>query len=103
MEDFDSKLDRVLEANDGTKKELGDFREEVWEFRKETNFKFEVLTKEIKDIKLSFVQIKDYLSRIDEEIQDLKKILGKKADLERLEHLEREVAQIKLIVQKWPK
>lgn len=118
LEDVNSKFDQVLEGNGAIHKEFKDFRSEFNEFRNETNFKFGVLTGEVKETsskvsnlesKVSnleskydknFDQILKYLSQIDEEIRDLKKILYQKADLERLERVEQEVAQIKLIVKK---
>ncbi|OGY62885.1 MAG: hypothetical protein A2745_01975 [Candidatus Harrisonbacteria bacterium RIFCSPHIGHO2_01_FULL_44_13] len=125
LEDVNSKFDQVLEGNAALSKEFGGFRDEFKEFRNETNFKFGVLTGELKETnskisnlesktsnlesKISnleskydknFDQILAYLSKIDEEIQDLKTRLDGKADLERLERVEQEVAQIKLIVKK---
>lgn len=43
----------------------------------------------------------DYLKRIDDEIQELKQLLFKKADLERLERLEQRVAHVELVVKKY--
>jgi chromosome segregation ATPase len=60
-----------------------------------------VLKGDTTDLKSSSKQIFEYLKRIDNEIQDLKKKLDQKADLERLALLEKRVAQIELVVKKY--
>lgn len=112
LEDIDSKFDRVLEGHGGLSKEIKDFRGEFNTFKDETGFNFKVLTGEVSELRgefngfrketaLSFKAVREYLSRIDEEIQDLKKVLDKKADLERLQRLELKVAEIELAVKKY--
>lgn len=49
----------------------------------------------------NFEVIMEYLSRIDEEIQELKKVLFRKADIERLEVLEKRVVHVELVVKKF--
>jgi chromosome segregation ATPase len=60
-----------------------------------------VLKGDTADLKSSSKQILEYLKRIDNEIQDLKKKLDKKADLDRLALLEKRVAQVELVVKKY--
>jgi len=49
----------------------------------------------------NFKVIREYLSHIDDEIQDLKRSLSKKADLKRLEQLEQRIARVELVVKKY--
>jgi DNA repair ATPase RecN len=112
LEDLHKKFDLSLEGNEATRKELKDFRHEVRADIGFLKFGQKVLTQEIGDIKSklslledkydkNFDQILKYLSVIDNEIQDLKTKLSKKADVERLENLEKRVAQMELVVQKY--
>lgn len=89
LEDIDSKFDLILEGHTALDKKIDVFHDEFLDFTKET--------------RLNFNAIKDYLSRIDDEIQEMKKILSRKADLERLERLEQKVAKMELVIQKWRK
>ena len=100
LEDINSKFDLVLEGHAALDKK---FDKKIDEFKNETQLNFEAIRNELGEFKnetrLNFEAIKEYLSRIDEEIQDIKKTLSGKADLQRLERLEQEVAQIKLVMQ----
>lgn len=89
LESIDSKVEQVLEGHAVLDTKLEKFHHE--------------LKSEIHDLKLGQKDILAYLSRIDEEIQEIKQVLRQKADLERLERLEKEVAVIKLAMQKWQK
>ena len=112
VEDLDKKLDLVLESYDVLRKELADFRtetkQEITDFRYEvrSELKFIGLAQsnfqnKLEDLKISSKQILEYLGRIDDEIQDLKKRLVAKADLEKLEKLEQRVARVELVVKKY--
>ena len=94
LEDINSKFDLVLEGHAVLDTKFETLRNELKITQNE-------LGKFVKETRLNFESIKEYLSRIDEEIQDIKKILSEKADLQRLERLEHEVAQIKLVLQQW--
>lgn len=59
------------------------------------------LIHDVNDLKNSSKQILEYLKRIDNEIQGLKKVLSRKADLERLVRLEQRVAAVELVVKKF--
>ena len=89
LEDMHSQLKLVLEGHTAL------------------DVKIEVLGRELKseihNLTLGQKDILDYLSRIDDEIQELKKILFQKADLERLQKLETSVTQIELAVKRWSK
>src|SRR3989338_9189755 len=121
LEDINSKFDLVLEGHAALDKKfdnkIDEFRNDFDDFVNETRLNFETIRNELKTIRnelkttqnelggfvketrSNFEAIKEYLSRIDDEIQDIKKTLSGKADFRRLEHLEKEVAQIKLIMQ----
>ncbi len=49
----------------------------------------------------NFKVIREYLGHIDEEIQDLKKRLVAKTDLERLERLEQRLVQVELVIKRF--
>ena len=114
LEDINSKFDLVLEGHAALDKKfdnkIDEFRNDFDDFVNETRLNFETIRNElkttqnelggfVKETRSNFEAIKEYLSRIDDEIQDIKKTLSGKADFRRLEHLEKEVAQIKLIMQ----
>lgn len=119
LEHIDSKFNQVLEGHAVLGKELKDFRRETRADIGSLEFGQKTLISEIGDMKVeigdinvkidrledkydkNFDQILEYLSRIDEEIQDLKKVLSRKADLERLQALERRVAQVELVLKKY--
>ncbi len=102
IEDIDSKMDLLFEGFDSVRKELGgkidDVQEDLNSFKTEMRgFKTETRN--------NFKTVFQYLSRIDEEIQfikseiaDLKDKLDKKADIERLEKLEKRVNKIEIIL-----
>ena len=114
LEDINSKFDLVLEGHAALDKKfdnkIDEFRNDFDDFVNETRVNFETIRNElkttqnelggfVKETRSNFEAIKEYLSRIDDEIQDIKKTLSGKADFRRLEHLEKEVAKIKLIMQ----
>lgn len=122
LEHIDSKFNQVLDGHAALDKKIDNFREEV---REELDLlkvgqkalasgqealtervddltgKVDDLTGKVEDLTKSSKQILEYLARIDDEIQDIKRRLDRKADLERLEILERRVAQIELAVKKY--
>lgn len=49
----------------------------------------------------SFKAAREYLSRIDDEIQELKKIFAGRPELKRVEHLETRLAHVELVVKKY--
>lgn len=112
LEHIDSKFNQVLEGHTALGKELRDFRHETRADIGFLKFGQKTLVSEIGDIKVKFDRLEDkydknfdqifeYLSRIDEEIQNLKKVLSRKADLERLQALEQRVAQVELALKKY--
>ena len=115
LEDLDKKFDLILEGHKALDvkfdKKTDHLGQKLDEFRYETRTEASflklgqsVLTNQVKDLSLksekNFVVIREYLGRIDDEIQDLKKRLISKADLERLERLEQKLVQIELVVKK---
>lgn len=121
LEDINSKFEQVLEGHAALDKK---FDKKIDEFRHEmrsdvkllqighraltdrlrdVEVKIDVMDGNVRDLQSSSKQILEYLSRIDEEIKNLKTRLDKKADLERILHLEKRVAQIELVVKKYYK
>lgn len=91
LEDLDAKMDRVVEGHAALGKGLDDFRREMRIEVGELKFGQNVLRKEVGNLnnksgelrafaEREFKVIREYLSRIDDEIQDLKKRLVNKAD-----------------------
>ena len=115
LESIDKKFQLVLEGHEGLDKKIDDFRHETRSELKFIRFAQDVLKNEmgdfrtdigilrtdVSDLKSSMNQIMEYLKRIDDEIQDLKRRLVGKADLERLGHLEQRVASVELAVKKF--
>ena len=105
LEDIEKKFELVLEGHDALHTKIDEFRHET---RAELGFiKFanNIANNNIKDLTAkadqNFKVIREYLSSIDDEIQDLAKRLGRKADVEKLEQLRGEMAEIKLAVKKF--
>jgi septation ring formation regulator EzrA len=105
LEDIGDKFQQVLGSHAALDKkfdkQITEFRQDFSEFQKDSDFKYKVLSDDLKDIKHGIKDVQEYLLRIDDEIQDLKKVLYKKADLERLFDLEKRVAQAELVIKKW--
>ena len=112
LESMDSKFDQLLESHSALDKKIEDLKHDTNEKFGFVTFSLNLLSKGQKDILVrfdrledkydkNFNQILEYLSRIDEEIQDLKKRLDRKADLERLLAVEKRVGQIELVVKKY--
>jgi predicted nucleic acid-binding Zn-ribbon protein len=119
LEDINSKFSLVLEQFSGLnnkidnnhqeflefKDEMIDFRSEMIAFKGEmTDFKGE-MTDFRKQTNENFSVVMEYLSRIDEEIQDMKvesrnlrETLKKKADLDKLEGFERRLLAVEKIL-----
>lgn len=104
LESMEKHFRLVLEGHAALDKELKDFRTDFREFRNETRFNFKTLIERADVFEnktdVNFKAILEYLSRIDDEIQDLKRRLTGKAEVERLERLEQRVAHIELVVKK---
>ena len=101
----------VLEGHATLDKELKDFRHEMRNEISSLKLGQRVMSDNVKDLAVKVDRLEDkydknfevimqYLSRIDAEIQDLKKRLTGKAEVERLERLEERVAHIELVVKK---
>ena len=105
LEDINKTVHQVLEGHaaldEKFSKKIDDFRYEMRDEIKLLKLSNYNLTNKIEDLTRSSKQILEYLSRIDEEIQDLKKVLVRKVDLERLLTVEKRVAQIELVVKKY--
>lgn len=112
LESMEKHFRLVLEGHAALDKELKDFRGDFREFQSETRFNFKTLTSVLDDTRgklhafeaktdANFKAIREYLSRIDDEIQDLKRRLTGKAEVERLQRLEERVAHIELVVKKY--
>src|SRR3989338_8539382 len=112
LESMEKHFRLVLEGHTALYKELKDFRTDFREFQNETRSNFKTLTWVLNDTRselhafetktdANFKAILEYLSRIDDEIQDLKRRLTGKADVERLERLEERVGHIELVVKKF--
>lgn len=114
LESIGSDVKQVLEGHSVLDKKIEDLGHETRRELKFVNFSLKTLSDGQKDLSTklvrleekydgNFEQVINYLSKIDEEIQNLKKILTQKADVERLVQLEKRVAQIELVVKKWQK
>lgn len=105
LEAMDKKFDLVLEGHDALGKELKDFRHEMRIDVGFLKFSQRVLGTELKDLTVkvdrNFDAIMKYLSRVDDEIQELKKIFEGRPDLKRVLALEQRVAQLELVVKKF--
>ncbi len=105
LEDISKKFELVLEGHAALDTKIDEFRHET---RTEMGFlklSQRVIGDNLKDLTVkvdqNFKVIREYLGRIDDEIQDLAKRLGRKADLQKLEQLQGEVAEIKLAFKKF--
>ncbi len=107
LESIDSKVEQVLEGHVALDKKfdkkIDDFRYEMRDEIKLLKLGQRLLTNKMEDLSIGSKQVLEYLKRIDEELQDLKKVLYQKADVERLQKLEQRVAQVELVVKKWPR
>lgn len=99
-------LDKKIEAaEEHLGKRIDEFRYEV---RTEMGFLKlgqSVASNQLKDLQVktdqNFKIIREYLSRIDDEIQDLKKVFHGKPEMKRLMQLEERMAQVELVVKKY--
>jgi chromosome segregation ATPase len=80
LENMDSKIDLILESHSALNKRIGDNHEEFREFCEENNHKFKIIIGKFSEMDRRFDGIDanlkvalEYLFRIDEEIQDIKK------------------------------
>ena len=123
LEDIDSKFQQVLEGHGALDKKIDGLHDEFNDFKTETRIHFKALTERMGNFEektdanfgaitgrignfeektdANFKVIREYLSHIDDEIQDLKRSLSKKADLKRLEQLEQRIARVELVVKKY--
>ena len=107
LENINDKFSQVLEGHTALNKNIGDIKEDLRCFKKETNEKFEVVFEFIDETRGNFKSVFEYLIRIDEEVQsirrdmkELHKSLSSKVEYNRFEKLEKRVIQIELILQK---
>lgn len=94
---INTKFDYFAEATTENFKKVNDRLDKVDD--KVDSF-MEATTENFKSVFEYLVGIDDELKSIHMEIKELKNILHKKADLERLERLEKKVAQLELVAQK---
>ncbi|MDP2629572.1 MAG: hypothetical protein Q8P45_02625 [Candidatus Harrisonbacteria bacterium] len=94
------QLDLILEKMELTEKRRD---QKFSELEKSLNeFKYDVQN-QFKEVNAQFKIIREYLGRIDEQIQDLRRRLERKADRARLDKLEEEVAKLKSIIKELQK
>ena len=113
---MDKKFELILDGHKALDKKFDKkfdlLDEKVDSFRYETHHDISflklgqgVLKDQIKDFSINaqknFEIIREYLARIDDEIQDLKKRLVAKADLDRLLKLEQRMARVELVIKKY--
>ncbi len=114
LENIDSNVEQVLEGHSSLSKTIEDFKHKTGQELQFVNFGLKTLSGGQKDLTTKMDRLEDkydknfehaliYLSRIDDEVQSLKNVFFQKADVERLGRVEKEVAQIKLAIQKWQK
>ncbi len=101
LEDINDKFDFLVESHSALDAKIDKNHGEFKEFRKEVNFKFDLISKRFDGVDKNFKVVFEYLSKIDDEVQsiklELKEIkleLNKKADLNRLEILEKRVKEL---------
>lgn len=105
LEDVNSKLDLILEQFSGTRGEIRVNHQEFLEFKDEANANFKEISGFMERTDKNLKVALEYLFRIDEEIQDmkaevkdLKKLLKEKADLDRLEIVEKRLLKLEKLV-----
>ena len=112
LEDINSKFDLILEQFSGLNRKIDnnhqeflEFKGEMVEFRDQTGKNFKELFEFRDQTGKNFDIVKEYLFRIDEEIQnlkgeleDLKKTLKEKADLDKLAVLEKRLVKLEKLV-----
>lgn len=117
LENMDDKIDTLVEGQKGLgvrmdrvesglqemSDEAGEFQIEMRDFKKETRANFRA-------VEANFKSVFEYLSRIDDELKgirveiaDLRKLLAAKADLARLEILERRVNKLEVQLAQYKK
>ena len=105
LEHIDGKFNQVLEGHAVLDRKIDSVQNELREFRSETTFKLNTITQVIDAFKTktdaNFKVVLEYLSRIDDEIQDLKKVFHGKPEMKRLMQLEARMAQVELVVKKF--
>lgn len=100
---FDKKID---EFRHEMRSEIGLLRvghQALTSRAKDIEIKIDIVDGNIRDLQSGSKQILEYLSRMDDEIKDLKSRLDKKADRERLVGLEKRIARVELVVKKYYK
>jgi|SRR3972149_11692327 len=85
LEKMNSNIELVLEGHVALDKKIDDFKEEMMEFKHDTESNFKTVFKYLSNID-------DELKSIKFDIADIKKTLSQKADLERVARLEDRVA-----------
>ncbi|MDP1884091.1 MAG: hypothetical protein Q8L10_01870 [Candidatus Moranbacteria bacterium] len=112
LDDINSKFDLILEQFSGLNRKIDnnhqeflEFKGEMVEFRDQTGKNFKELFEFRDQTGKNFDIVKEYLFRIDEEIQnlkgeleDLKKTLKEKADLDKLAVLEKRLVKLEKLV-----
>ncbi len=108
LERMDKKIDHVLEGHAVLDKKIESFNsnlnKKIDDFRFEMKTEFKALSTKVEGMEdkydKNFAVVLKYLSRIDDEVQYLKRMLFNKADLDRVIALEKRVTEIQLIVEK---
>ena len=101
LEKMNSNIELVLEGHVALDKKIDDFKEEMMEFKHDTENNFQTLFEFKRDTESNFKAVFKYLSSIDDELKsiksdiaDIRKTLSQKADLERVARLEERVAML---------
>ena len=106
LEDMNSRLALMLEQFSGLHKKIDKNHQEFLGFRDQTNENFKKIGEFRKETGENFSVVMEYLTRIDDEIQDMKKelkilreTLKEKADLDKLAGFEKRLLRVEKILQ----
>jgi hypothetical protein len=103
MENVEHKFDLILESHEAVKADLKrEFREEIGKVRFDMDVKFAQVDARFEQMEENFRFLSAHLLRIEDDIEEIKQMLGKKADKKdfnllfvRVGKLEKELAVLK--------
>ena len=72
LEDIDSKLDLVVEGHQGLDKKIDKNHKEFQDFRKEVNYKFDVVFEKFDEIDVQFKNVDTQFKNVDTQFSDVK-------------------------------
>ena len=91
MEDIDSKLDLVLEGHKALDVKIDKNHEEFREFRKEVNYKFEVVFEKFDEIDVQFKNVDAQFGDVKDELHIIRNELKEKIGRDEFVLLEKRV------------